>query len=138
MNGCKEKTTTRKEEDDAWDLIHAYSRAEAIAEGVLVDVSEVAGDIGWNVSVALTQAVYESCVRVPTGAVGTEEEDRLRGLLRMVGIAAAAHVLSTGAFSLTVSAKNLERRDDAFTLKVVCAPGDDGEPVVTVMFSHED
>ena len=38
------------------DLIHRYTRAEAIADGVLIDVSAVAREAGIRYPVALTAA----------------------------------------------------------------------------------
>jgi hypothetical protein len=39
------------------DLIHRYTRAGALADGVLVDVSAVAREAGIRFPVALTRAV---------------------------------------------------------------------------------
>ena len=52
-----------------FDLIHSYTRAQAIADGVLVDVSATAREAGIRFPVALTCAVYARCVTVPPGAV---------------------------------------------------------------------
>jgi hypothetical protein len=50
---------------DDFDLIHAYTRADAIRDGVLIDVSAVAREAGFKFPVALTAAVWERCVTVP-------------------------------------------------------------------------
>ena len=42
--------------------IHVYTRAQAIADGVLVDVSDTARDAGFRVPVALTSAVWADCL----------------------------------------------------------------------------
>jgi hypothetical protein len=42
---------------DGSDLIHSYSRAQAIAAGVLVDVTPTAHEVGFRFPVALTRAV---------------------------------------------------------------------------------
>ena len=53
-------TTARKENATDWPVIHATSRADAIADGVLIPVDEkLAREAGFKVSVALTQAVHE-------------------------------------------------------------------------------
>jgi hypothetical protein len=41
------------------DLIHSYSRARALADGALVDVSAVAREASIRFPVALTRAVWE-------------------------------------------------------------------------------
>jgi hypothetical protein len=50
---------------DTDDLSHPYSRAEASADDVLVDVSTTARDEGIRFPVALTGAVWERRVTVP-------------------------------------------------------------------------
>jgi hypothetical protein len=44
---------------DEADLIHRYTRVEAIRDGVLIDVSAVAREAGIRYPVALTRAVWE-------------------------------------------------------------------------------
>src|SRR5580700_9602633 len=69
--------------DDA-DLIHSYSRAEAIRDGVLIDVTPTAREAGFRWPVALTQAVFERCVRVPDGVACQDEAGRLWDVLWML------------------------------------------------------
>lgn len=42
--------------------IHTYTRAQAIEDGALVDVSETATEAGFRVPVALTHAAWGDCV----------------------------------------------------------------------------
>ena len=51
-------------------LISEYSRAQALDDGVLVDVSTTAREAGIRFPMALTRAVWESCVEVPRNAKG--------------------------------------------------------------------
>ncbi len=55
---------------EAPDLIYAYSRAQAVADGVLVDVTATAREAGFTVPVAMTCATWADCVE------WTEETDR--------------------------------------------------------------
>lgn len=43
-------------------VIYAYTRAQALADGVLVDVSNAAVEAGFKVPVALTRAAWDDCV----------------------------------------------------------------------------
>ena len=43
-------------------VISSYSRAQAIEDGVLIDVSEMAREAGFKHPVALTSAAWEDCV----------------------------------------------------------------------------
>jgi hypothetical protein len=46
------------------DLVHRYTRADAIRDGVLVDVSAAAREAGIRYPVVLTRAVWERCLAV--------------------------------------------------------------------------
>ena len=59
------------------DLIHRYSRADALRDGVFVDVSATAREAGIRFPVALTRAVWERCVSVPPGVLCQDEAGRL-------------------------------------------------------------
>lgn len=43
-------------------MIYSYTRAQALADGVLVDVSDIAREAGFRVPVALTRTAWEDCV----------------------------------------------------------------------------
>src|SRR3954467_12974074 len=71
------------------DLIHRYSRADALRDGVLIDVSETAREAGVRYPVALTGAPWprrgagrpagasSRCVTVPPGVACQDEAGRL-------------------------------------------------------------
>jgi hypothetical protein len=63
------------------DLTYRYSRADAIADGVLIDVSTVAREAGITYPVALTSAVWARCVTVPPGVECQDEAGRLWDVL---------------------------------------------------------
>lgn len=56
----------RKNMSTIYDLffgpIHTYSRAQAIEDGLLVDVSEIAAEAGFRLPVAMTRTVWGDCV----------------------------------------------------------------------------
>jgi hypothetical protein len=122
------------------DLIHRYTRADAIRDGVLIDVSATAREAGIRWPVALTCAVWGRCVRVPAGVLGQDEVGRLWDVLWLLACAArrGAGDGDEVRFSVHVRNDNRERTPPLVWLKAVCGPGDDGEPVVTVMMPEED
>jgi hypothetical protein len=71
-----------------FEMIHRYSRADAIRDGVLIDVSATAREAGIRWPVALSRAVWERCVRVPDGVVCQDEAGRLWDVLWMLLLAA--------------------------------------------------
>jgi hypothetical protein len=60
-----------------------YSRAEALADGLLVDVTETAREAGFLYPVALTRAAWELCVALspPAKRAGNDDHGRLWDVL---------------------------------------------------------
>jgi hypothetical protein len=48
-----------------FELIYAYTRSQAVADGVQVEVSKVAAEAGIKFPVFLTRTVYDAYVTVP-------------------------------------------------------------------------
>src|SRR5205823_9766242 len=69
------------------DLIHRYSRGDALRDGVLVDVSATAREAGIRFPVALTRAVLERCVTIPPGVLCQDEAGRLWDVCWMLACA---------------------------------------------------
>ena len=97
------------------EIIHAYSRAQAVEDGVLVDVSETAREAGITYAVAMTRAVWDSCVVVPTGADGSpvpcqDEAGRLWDVVYMLAVAIRAGKQREGYRTETVGGMMRLRR----------------------------
>jgi hypothetical protein len=122
------------------DLIHRYTRADALRDGVLIDVSATAWEAGFKCPVALTAAAWVKCVAVPSAVQCQEEAGRLWDVLTMLRLAARGQ--GDGAqevrFGVHVRNDNRDRSPPLVRLKAVCGPGDEGEPVLTVMMPDED
>ena len=124
-------------EDLFGGVIYSYSRAQAIDDGVLIDVSTVAMEAGIKYPVAVTCAVWANYVAVPEGVVGQDESGRLWDIVWMLRMAIArSNDGEEIRYSLLV--RNNNRRAELVTLKAVCGPGDDAEPVITIMLPDED
>lgn len=125
---------------DEFDVIHSYSRKQAIEDGVLIDVSETAREAGIKYPVAMTAGVFQNAVRVPAGVPAQDGAGRLWDVLFMLRFAITRHRDAEGdALLYTVFVRN---SDDAgpepVKLKAICHPGDAGEPVVTILLLDED
>ena len=119
------------------DLIHTYSRAEALDDGVLIDAGPLARELGFKHPVALTVGAWNACVRLPAGVVGQDERGRLWDVLWPMHLAVrrAEKPATEIRFDVVV---RIGRRRERKTLRAVCGPADDGSPCVTVMLSDED
>lgn len=119
-----------------WDVVSVYTRKQAIEDGVLVDVSETAREAGIRFPVALSAEVYARYVAVPEGVQCQDEAGRLWDILWMLRCSMGRAGGDTLLYQLHV--RNNNRRAKKVTLKALCGPGDDAEPVVTVMLPEED
>jgi hypothetical protein len=120
------------------DLIHRYTRAQAIADGVLIDVTQMAREAGIRWPVALTAAAWAKCVAVPPGVACQDEAGRLWDVAWM--LACAIRRGGSGpeiGFALHVRNDNRDRTPPLVRLRALCGPGDRGEPVLTVLLPEE-
>jgi len=121
------------------DLIYRYTRQQALADGVLVDATDLAREAGFVFPVALTETLYHSYI-VPAldlVAEGQSIQGRLWDLLFVLRFAIAKardtdtilfkvlFLMSSGAIPVPIE------------LKAICGPGDDGSPVLTIMLPDE-
>lgn len=121
--------------------ISIYTRAQAIADEVLRDVSAAARGLGFRVQVAVTARVWAECVRVPEAVAGLQtEEGRLHDLLWMTMVGGRGRVNPYRWAVQLVVDNDAAGIDAAEHVGLVAAVegGDDGQPVLTVMFPGED
>ena len=119
------------------DLIYRYTRAQAIADGVLVDVTEKAKEAGIRYPTALTGAVWDQYVKVPEGVEAQDESGRLWDVLVMMRHAILRSP-DGDALLFRLHVRNTNGRPQPVTLKCVCGPDDNGSPCLTVMLPDED
>jgi hypothetical protein len=146
-------------DDNFWgEEIFRYTRAQAISEGVLIDLTTATDDkgqllcqqAGFKVPVAITRAAWAKTVE----AGGTWKADgngellelhggqsltgRLWDVLWMLRIASgAASSTDRVEFQVLVDV-NGDGRHELVKLWALCGPGDDAEPVITILLQGED
>lgn len=123
------------------EVIYAYTRAQAIEDGVLVDVSDTAREAGFTIPVAVTRGVWTTAVAwLLPGSKGQDEAGRLWDVLWLAAQCARAHRNQPEPrvnFQVRVLPENSNRRRVCrFSLHI--GPGDAGEPVITIMLPDED
>lgn len=122
----------------AEDIIDVYTRAQAIEDGVLVDVSAVAKEAGIKYPAAMTRAVWCDVVEPDDIAKshGESEQGRLWDVLWMLTAAIKAGIQGDTIRYYLIATKG--GRQHKVELKAVCGPGDTTEPVITIMLPDED
>ena len=126
-------------------VISTYTRAQAIEDGILVDVSETAREAGFNIPVAVTRTVWDRLVALPESYRGFQDE---RGRLWDVLWMARHYALRASGSDrvrMCVLVRDIRKdlRDSSRPPRrhfpiVAIGTGDDGRTVVTVMFPEDD
>lgn len=114
------------------EIIFRYTRANAIADGVLVDLSEVETvKRHWKFPFACTDTVYGIIERA-IEAGGCD----LKGIMHDIGVCAKAEANRGGRHNLFFFKVCIG--DRLHDLKLHIGPGDTAAPVLTLMLPHED
>lgn len=127
------------------NVVYQYTRADAIDDGVLVDVSTMSKEAGIKYPVCMSIDSYTQYVACEenTGD-GQSVDGRLWDVLYMMRVAMqggpnVVRVIdkSTLIFQLYV-VNQAKGEQELVELKGMCHPGDEGEPVITIMMPNED
>ncbi len=119
--------------------IHVYTRREAIADGVLVDVTDAATEAGFRCPFAVTAALHARYVAVPAGVSGQDEAGRLWDLLTVLRHTILRNPLSQDELRYRLYVVTRPGTDpELVEVKAVCGPDEDGRLCVTLMLPDED
>ncbi len=122
-------------------VIYSYTRAQAVADGLQVEVTKTARAAGISFPVFLTRSVFDSFVVVPPGVSCQDEAGRLWDIvwmLRFVIMRARPGVQRIpGALYVRQSDS---KRPQLIKLVATCGPldFDEPQPAITVMMPDED
>lgn len=121
------------------NVIFSYTRQDAIDDGVLVDVSKMAREAGFKIPVAVTQAVWEQYITPDPRSekYGQSIDGRLWDTLWMLHVAISTKKSSSEIHYQCIYVLK-EKQRKTVTLKAMIHPGDNMEPVVTIMLPNED
>jgi hypothetical protein len=110
----------------------------AISDSPLIGVFGVVARPGFRLPEALTAAWVE-CIAVPPGVVCEGEAGRLWDVLFLLRCATGQSGSGSEVrFGAHTRNDDREGTPPLVRVKALCAPGDGGEPVVTVMLPEED
>jgi hypothetical protein len=121
-------------------VIYSYTRRQAVADGVQVEVTTTAQEAGIRFPVFLTRTVYDAYVTVPPGVTGQDEAGRLWDVLTMARFAILRSRPGCDRLPVALYVRNDNRRPRLVRLTAVCGPLDidDPKPAITVMLPGED
>lgn len=127
------------------EIISVYTRAEALADGTLINAGAMAREVGFNWPVALTAAAWQDCVAWTEidseRQIHQDQSGRLWDVLFMAAV--SVRISDRAGSELCYQLYRVPRDGtscdaELTTLKLMVGPGDDGEPVVTIGLPNED
>ncbi len=121
--------------------IYTYSRAQAIADGLQVEVTKTAQEAGIRFPMFLTRAVYDAYVAVPPGLTGQDEPGRLWDIVWMTRFAIIRSRPGHNRLPVALYVRNSDAEPARLVkLVAICGPLDidDPQPAITVMLPDED
>lgn len=128
------------------NIIHRYTRAQAIADGRLVDVTTTARGAGFRHPVAITAPVWADTIAWADGDNTRKDtvQDEAGRLWDVVWMAATtARRMPPGVSAAQFKMLRVPRGGPSVIpqpvwLEVVVGPGDTHEPVITIQFPGQD
>lgn len=124
---------------DQSDVTFEYNRSQAIADGVLIDVSGRAEEYGFRLPVALTARVWKECVAVAPDVTWTSEDHRLAILLtELLEEIRNAEEPAEEYTTFAIGVQENPLMMFLIFLKCRTLPDDAGNPCLTVMLHDED
>ena len=136
----KEEPTQADRENFFGGVIYAYSRSQAVADGVQVDVTKTAQEAGIKFPMFLTRAVFDNYVAVPPDVTGQDEAGRLWDLVWMARFAILRSHGHTDRLPVALYVRNDNHRAKLVKLIATCSALDidDPQPALTLMLPDED
>ena len=121
-------------------VIYAYTRAQAVADGVQVDVTKTAQEAGIKFPMFLTRAVFDNYVAVPEGVTGQDEAGRLWDVVWMTRFGIIRARPGVDRIPVAMYVRNDNHRAKLVKLIATCSALDisDPQPAITVMMPDED
>jgi len=122
------------------EVIFAYTRKQALADGVQVDVTTTAKEAGIKFPMFLTRAVFDAYVAVPPDVSCQDEAGRLWDVVWMTRFGILRARPGVDRIPVALYVRNDNRAARLVKLIATCGPldMDDAQPAITVMLPDED
>ncbi len=121
-------------------IIYTYSRKQALADGIQVDVSESARQAGIKYPTFLTRAVFDAYVTVPPDVFDQEWRARLWDIMWVTRHAIQKSEPGADRIVVELFVRNDNRKPRLVKLVAVCSALDinDATPAITILLPDED
>lgn len=127
-------------DDHGFNIIFSYSRAQAIADGVLIDVTAQACETGFLLPVAISDHLYNGYIVPPAGLDGEGQslEGRLHDLFMMIHYAVKDRWDGSRVYFEVLFQMGSGPRFEKVQCVAIVGPGDEGEAVMTICLPEDE
>jgi hypothetical protein len=131
---------TENQDSPFGPVIYAYTRKQAVADGVQVEVTKTAQEAGIKFPMFLTRAVFDKYVAVPEGVTGQDEAGRLWDVVWMTRFAILRSRPGCDRIPVVFYVRNDNRAARLVKLIATCSALDidDPQPAITILMPDED
>ena len=126
--------------NDPLNIVYSYTRAQAIADGVQVEVTKTAQEAGIRFPVFITRTAFDVYVTVPPDVTGQDEAGRLWDVVWMLRFAVLKSQPGQTRLPFALYVRNDNRRPRLIKLIATCGAldFDDPTPSITVAMPDDD
>lgn len=120
------------------EVIYSYTRKQALEDGVLVDLNQFIPihESGYKYPIACTETVWNIInAAVKNKKYCNDYEGVIWDIIYMSRFKSQAISASTHLYKVIITGVSRQR---TFTFKIMVHPGDNMEPVITIMLPEED
>jgi len=121
-------------------IIYSYTRTQAIADGTLADITDIAKDAGFRYPTAVSTHLYHEVLN-PSESLAAQGQSLLGRIWDMLTILRLSIKSQPDTSWLTFSPLFVMTPDTSpapITIISTVGPGDHGEPVITLYLPEDD
>ncbi len=136
MKNKKQDNQDHNPNPEQMPVIFSYTRTQALEDGQLVDISELAREAGFKFQVAITCGVH--ALLNDTEQAGQSFKGRAWDMLMVLRFEIRRTTNTDTIYFSPLFNTRHQAAPKPHDLWAKCGPGDAGEPVITVMLTDED
>ena len=124
--------------DESWPIVFSYTRAQAIDDGVLIDVTAEAKRYGFKLPFVIGDNLFNRYVTPPSGleGKGQSQKGRLHDLMTLAAFSARKG-LQQDQVEFEVLFLMMPGKHQKVRCILHVGPGDHGEPVLTLCLPED-
>ena len=124
----------------SFDVIHSYTRSQALEDGVLIDITELAKEAGFRFSTAVSANLYYN-VLTPVSSLSSQGQSFEGRVWDMLNVLRASIKSNPDTSRLTFSPLFIMvpgMPPSPIEIVSTIGPGDNLEPVLTIFLPEDD